>query len=382
MNTQQPYDVAIIGGGLAGLGAAIQLVRLGHSVILFEKEKYPFHKVCGEYISMESWDFLKGLGVPLDEMHPPIIDQLKLTAPNGKMFTTKLPLGGFGISRFTLDNLLANIARKEGVLLCEETRVDNVTKEGFFRLHISGKEKKEIIEAKIVCGSFGKRSNLDLKWKRNFVLQKPSPINNYIGVKYHIRTDWKENEIGLHNFKNGYCGISKVEGENYCFCYLTTADNLKNCNSSIDELEERILSKNDYLKQIIAASERDETFPITISQISFDKKTQAENDVLLLGDAAGMITHLCGNGMSMALRSSKLATGLIHEYLSGSGSLEQLKKTYTAQWQRTFASRLRTGRILQRFFGAEALSNLFVTTFKAFPFLASPLIKQTHGQPF
>ena len=46
------YDLAIIGGGLAGLTLAIQVRRMGHSVILFEKEKYPFHRVCGEYISL------------------------------------------------------------------------------------------------------------------------------------------------------------------------------------------------------------------------------------------------------------------------------------------------------------------------------------------
>jgi flavin-dependent dehydrogenase len=45
MQLNQEYDVAIIGGGLAGLAASIQLSGVGHSVVLFEKEKYPFHKV-------------------------------------------------------------------------------------------------------------------------------------------------------------------------------------------------------------------------------------------------------------------------------------------------------------------------------------------------
>ncbi len=58
MEQIKSYDVAIIGGGLAGLNLSIQLARSGHSVVLFEKETYPFHKVCGEYISMESWNFL------------------------------------------------------------------------------------------------------------------------------------------------------------------------------------------------------------------------------------------------------------------------------------------------------------------------------------
>jgi flavin-dependent dehydrogenase len=67
-NNQKKYDVAIIGGGLGGLSLAIQLARKNFSVILFEKEKYPFHKVCGEYISMESWGFLEDLGLPLSDL--------------------------------------------------------------------------------------------------------------------------------------------------------------------------------------------------------------------------------------------------------------------------------------------------------------------------
>src|SRR5687767_13939717 len=93
------YDVGIIGGGLAGLSASIVLAKAGYSVILFEKETYPFHKVCGEYISLESWDFLISLGLQLDSLNPPLINNLLLTSPDGSLLKQKLPLGGFGISR-------------------------------------------------------------------------------------------------------------------------------------------------------------------------------------------------------------------------------------------------------------------------------------------
>jgi len=95
MQIKNDFDVAIIGGGLAGLATAILIAQSGYSVILFEKEKYPFHKVCGEYVSLESWNFVIQLGLPLSKMGLPIMDTLLLTAPNGNAFKTKLPLGGF-----------------------------------------------------------------------------------------------------------------------------------------------------------------------------------------------------------------------------------------------------------------------------------------------
>ena len=104
------FDVAIVGGGLAGLSLSIQLARQGHRIIVFEKEQYPFHKVCGEYISLESWDFLISLGLDLDKMNLPVISTLQVSAINGKMSEHKLPLGGFGLSRYQLDHFLVKFA--------------------------------------------------------------------------------------------------------------------------------------------------------------------------------------------------------------------------------------------------------------------------------
>lgn len=372
------YDVAIIGGGLAGLTASIQLAKAGHSVILLEKEKYPFHKVCGEYISLESWDFLTGLGVPLKEMNLPLIDTLFLTAPGGKAFTAKLPLGGFGISRYKLDAFLADLARQNGVHLVEEAKVDNVLFNKNFHVHFHSKE----ITAKVCCAAYGKRANLDIKWKRSFLEATNKRLDNYVGIKYHIKTDWQQNIIGLHNFENGYCGISKIEDDEYCLCYMTNARNFENCNNNIQKVEENILYKNPHLKKIFLSSEKCKSFPVAISQINFNKKKQVENHVLMIGDAAGMITPLCGNGMSIAFHTSKIAAELINDFLEGKIPRKDMEHLYAKQWQIFFSGRLKTGRTLQRFFGNSNLSNFFVSTLKLLPFMSRPIIKMTHGKPF
>lgn len=378
MSISDSYDVAIIGGGLAGLAAAIQCAKTGHSTIVFEKGKYPFHKVCGEYVSLESWNFLRELGLPLQEMNLPLIDTLVLTAPDGTMFTTKLPQGGFGISRYQLDLLLAGIAKQKGVTLLEETRVDEVSFDDNFHLHFHSKK----ITARACCAAYGKRSNLDIKWKRNFLEGSDKRLDNYVAVKYHIRTDWQKNVIGLHNFKNGYCGISKIEDDNYCLCYMMKAENLKAYGNNIKQAEENILYKNPHLKKIFSECDICSEFPVTISQINFNYKTQTENHMLMIGDAAGMITPLCGNGMSIALHTGKIAAVLMTGFLAEKISRQQMETLYKKEWDHLFSRRLRTGRTLQRFFGSNRLSNWFVQTCKLFPFLSKPLIKMTHGKPF
>lgn len=372
------FDVAIIGGGLAGLSLSIQCAKAGYRVVVFEKEKYPFHKVCGEYISFEAWDFLERLGVPLGEMNLPVIRKLLLSAPNGKLLEHELPLGGFGISRYKLDNLLADIARKNGVALLENIKVESVEFENeIFNIQYATKT----VQSKIAAASFGKRSNLDIKWKRNFTLQKNNSLNNYIGVKYHLQTESPIGQIALHNFKNGYCGISQVEDGKYCLCYMTTAKNLREHGNSIPQMEKNVIQKNPHLKAIFSTSSF-LTDPITISQISFDKKSQVENHILFLGDAAGMITPLCGNGMSMALHAGKLAFEQINYFLENKIKREQMEIGYQRQWRLHFSKRLSTGRALQRFFGHTALSNLLISMLKPFPRIVNRLIRATHGKTF
>ena len=379
MNDQQTYDACIIGGGLAGLALSIQLSKLGYAIALFEKEQYPFHKVCGEYISLESWNFIESLGLPLAGMQLPIINKLIVTAPNGTQLQQALPLGGFGISRYKLDNALKEIAVANKVNLFENCKVNEVT---FLNETFNLETAKGNFTSRICCGSFGKRSNLDVKWNRLFANQKPNKLNNYIGVKYHIKTTFPADTIALHNFKNGYCGISKIEEDKYCLCYLTNAKNLKTSNNSIEAMEKNILQKNPQLKNIFENSEFLYQSPVTISQISFNKKTQVENHVLLTGDAAGMITPLCGNGMSMALHASKIASGFIHEFLAGKISRTEMEAAYSKKWKSTFGKRLQAGRLIQSMFGKVWITNFFIGLMKIMPGLTRALIKKTHGESF
>lgn len=378
MNKAATYDVAVIGGGLAGLSLSIQLRKKGYSVIVFEKESYPLHKVCGEYVSMESWNFLLSLGLPLQDMHLPLIGRLFLSAPDGALLTTKLPFGGFGISRHKLDFELAQIAQTHGVVIKELTKVDAVQFNEVFEIGFG----QQTITSKVCCAAYGKRSNLDVKWKRDFLDKKDQRLNNFVAVKYHVKTEWPPDVIGLHNFENGYCGISKIEDDKYCLCYMTRAENLKRSGNDIKTMEETILQQNPHLNKLFSQSNFLPDFPVTISQINFSTKTLVEDHVLMLGDAAGLITPLCGNGMSIAFHTSKIATDLIDHFLCGHIRRQQLEEMYARQWQKHFSKRLQTGRTLQKFFGKKSLSNIFVSSFKTFPFLANPLIRMTHGTSF
>jgi flavin-dependent dehydrogenase len=386
LSSSNRYDVVIAGGGLAGLALSIQLARTGYSVALFEKDRYPFHKVCGEYISLESWNFLEELGLPLSDWNLPVIRRLLISAPNGEFIEQELPLGGFGISRYKIDASLADIARSCGVTLFESTRVLDIR---FQRSRFLTQTSAGDFYSTIACGTFGKRSNLDIKWRRPFIRHQSSRHNNYVGVKYHVQVDptqehtlFPPDQIALHNFRQGYCGISRIEEGKYCLCYLTTADNLRASNNSIADMERNILQHNPFLKEIFASTQDIFGQPLTISQISFGPKSQVEDHILLVGDAAGMVTPLSGNGMSMAFHGSKIAFRCIDSFLKGQIERHEMEQDYTDQWRRQFGRRLWIGRVLQHWFQNDYRTNLLLHSLKPFPKLVSFLIRQTHGQPF
>ncbi len=369
------FDCAIIGGGLAGLTLAIQLADMGRAVVLFEKEKYPFNKVCGEYISMESHAFLQRLGIDLSGA--PYITELKVSAPNGNSILRKLDMGGFGISRYTLDSQLAQLAIKKGVVLFENTKVNDVVREAD---SFTVKTTTQNYSAKIVCGAFGKRSSVEKSLGRAKPQHKGR--KNYVAVKYHVKATLPANRIELHNFENGYCGISKVDGDKYCLCYLTDSENLAKSGNSIKAMEQNIVMKNPFLKKYFTESEFLYQEPLTISQVSFSKKSAIENGVIMLGDAAGTIAPLCGNGMSMAMHASFIAASLINNFINGTISREELYTLYEKQWNKNFAQRIKTGASLQQLFGKNYLTNISIGMLKVLPLLADKLISMTHGEVF
>lgn len=369
-------DVVVIGGGLAGLVNSILLSRSGLEVILFEKNIYPFHRVCGEYISNEAIPFLETHGLFPHELMPSVIDELQISSIKGKNFVRGLDLGGFGVSRYAYDQWLVGEARNAGVQLMEGNTVKEVCFHEDSFLIKSASEAT--YQAKIVVGSYGKRAKLDQTLGRTF-LTKKSP---FVGVKYHIHADLPANRISLHNFEGGYCGVSRIENEVYNLCYLTHRDPIRRCGS-IESFQEHVMKKNPWLKDVMENAEFLFDKPEVINEITFDKQEPVANHILMCGDAAGMITPLCGNGMAMAIHSAKILSSLIIEASNEKDlNRKKLEDSYTQAWKSQFGIRLWAGRKIQGLFGDGAMSELAVGLGKYVKPVARFLVSQTHGEPF
>lgn len=366
-------SVAIVGGGLAGLVSAFLLAKSGHSTLLIEKKNYPFHRVCGEYISNEAKGFLKREGLFPGNLNLPEIKNFLFSDTLGNPVTLPLDLGGFGVSRYEFDHFLFEKAKKVGVEIKTGIQVFDINfqeSENQFQLELSD---GTVLVSDFVIGAFGKRSKLDKAMNRPFI-EKRSP---YIGVKYHVRTDFFRDTVALHNFEGGYCGINAIEEEKFNICYLGSRDQLREYGS-LEEMEKEILWRNPYLKSLFSESEFLLERPEVINEINFEPKKPVENHVLMAGDAAGLITPLCGNGMAMAIQSGKLAA----ECILAGGERKLVEEKYRREWEKLFQRRLWVGRKAQLLFGTKNSSVLAGRLIKNLPKLAEFIVKNTHGAPF
>ncbi|HSI90537.1 MAG TPA: FAD-dependent monooxygenase, partial [Adhaeribacter sp.] len=268
-----------------------------------------------------------------------------------------------------------NLAASAGVTIYQGATAETVAFSGEkFTVSLSDGSR---LSSRFVVGAFGKRANLDRQLDRKFFRARTP----YLAVKYHLRASHPKDQIALHNFRHGYAGISAIEDNKYCFCYLTTRRNLEE-HRTLGKMEEKVLRRNPHLDRIFGESEFLYPQPEVINQISFAPKKPVENHILCTGDAAGLITPLCGNGMAMAIHSGKLVTEALLAYFNRHQNRQLLEKEYAQVWQQQFGQRLQTGRLVQKLFGREILSEITVGALQNMPAAVRFLMRQTHGQPF
>ena len=369
------YDAAIIGGGLAGCGAAIHLAQRGHRVLLLEKQRYPAHKLCGEFLSVEVQAMFARLGVEqaVSEAGAHPIDRALVTTTGGTTFRHGLPGTALGLSRYRLDALLFERARTVGADARDGTAVRSVSGalgEGF-RVEAGG----EGFAARLVLGAYGKRGTLDRKLDREFLHDK-SP---FVAFKAHYEGVELPHTIELHAFPGGYCGLSHVEGGWVNACWIAREEVLKDCGGAPEAMIAQAFRQNAALARRFDAMQRISDRFVAVSQVTFAPKGVFAGDVCMIGDTAGMIAPMCGDGMAMALRTAELVTPIASNFLGGRLDGDAFRRRYEAAWHREFGVRMRLGRWMHHAYCYPAPARLVVAACHRAPRLGRWLMHKTRG---
>ena len=332
-------EVAIIGGGPAGSALAALLARAGGKPVLLEKDRFPRAKVCGEFLSMEAQGLLRRIGCleGIQGRFPAVIERARFSSPSGRTVEFPLGAGAMGLTRFALDELLFRHAQTSGADAFEDVEVLKIVPDADgTTLTLS---KGRALRADLVIAAGGRRlapaaatsSPLFVGFKRRHRVAPGSDAADLDGC------------VEIYLFKGGYCGVNSVEAGAVNVCLLADERWLVSLSSpKWDAVAAEMSRLNVPLGRRLRAL-RPDSDPLAVARISLSAPGPVAGPLLRLGDAAGMIAPLCGDGQAMALDSALLLAELMAKV-----ERTALPEAWAAAWHRRYSARLRLGRGLQR----------------------------------
>ena len=326
MNTR--FDLAIIGGGLAGCAAAVRVLQNAPNakVLLLERGRYPRQKVCGEFLSSEGVAALRQIAVrsePLQRLLAAAIT-IQRARIHVAQRSAEFPVepAALSLSRSVLDSALWQHAIALGADCRTECNVGKMEGEGPFHLRTG-------------CGEFHARAviNASGRWSAiSAARQQPKNGQHWIGLKAHYREREPEQCVDLYFFPHGYCGVQPA-GENAVnVCAMVRAD----AATRLDQLFK--------LTPALAARSTRWTplmEPVATAPLIFHRPAPILRHLFNAGDAAGFIDPFSGNGMTLALQSGMLAAECLGECLGGRASLESALAAYATRYRRELESSFR-----------------------------------------
>lgn len=363
--------VVIAGAGPAGSILAIRLARQGLPVAVIERDHFPRHKLCGEFISPECLEHFDELGVA-EEMLAAGGDRIletKFFLPSGRSIAVPSKWFGFGkfalsLSRARMDQILLERARKSGAEIFEGAAVVGLIQEAGeikgvkIRRHDGSHEE---INGSIIVDATGRSRVLArLASKKTGASAEPKP--QFVGFKAHLSgLEMSKGVCEMYSFRGGYAGLSFVENSEANLCFLARASLMKQFGTA-DHLVDGALFRNGRARETLRHAEKiHDWLAVSIPRFGFQQPPPVPG-LLAVGDSAAFIDPFTGSGMLMAMESSELLADCV------AGSPEtttELAQVYFARYNECFRRRLGVSASIRRIAYSPSLAGLVITALSA-----------------
>ncbi|MBS3961049.1 MAG: electron transfer flavoprotein [Sandarakinorhabdus sp.] len=300
----------VVGGGLAGPAAATWLARAGRAVQLWERERLPAHKICGEFLSWEAQAALSDLGLDLDALGAVAIDRLRLVTA-AQAATVPLGFTARSVTRRALDAALLDLAAAAGVDVQRGVTAREVAADGAV---IASHARLKPDHLFVATG----KHNL-----RGIGRDGRGTLNQQLGFKCYLRlSPGQRAELSGHVelilFEGGYAGLQMVERDAANLCFLVSPDRWHRAGGDFAALLACLGANVPHLARRLEGAVPLLDRPLAISGVpyGFLFRGGGAEPGWRLGDQAAVVPSFTGDGMSLALHSARLATEAL---LTGAG---------------------------------------------------------------
>lgn len=313
-------EVVVVGGGLAGSAAAIQLARAGRDVVVIERALQAQHKVCGEFLSREALNYLELLGLEAASLGAVPIGAVRLAGSAG-LSEAKLPFQALSLTRRRLDEELLQMAADAGARVLRGCRVRGLEREGSdWRAVVEGGEPVLAKAAFLATGKHDLRGRPRPKGKQSDLVAFKMYWRLAAGQAAAL-----EGHVELMLYRGGYAGLQPVEDGAANLCCLVQRKELQRLGGGWEDLLAAMQRQCGLLRERLQGAEVMLAKPLAVSAIPYGYVRSASDGVWSLGDQAAVIPSFTGDGMSIALHSGCLAAAM---YLQGESAEQFQEKLY------------------------------------------------------
>ncbi|HXM18530.1 MAG TPA: FAD-dependent oxidoreductase [Candidatus Tumulicola sp.] len=303
------FDAAIVGAGPAGSSLALRLARAGRSVALIERSRFPRTKVCGDYLSPSALAAFDEAGV-LDrvEQRAHRLRTISLTGFGLGPVRLKLPgRGALALARSVLDALMLDIALAAGARLHIGAYLSSVEHER--RVDVAFRDAEGVersLTASVLIGADGAWSSV----AQHSGLRTTQRTGGRWAVGGHLREqpDGDGDDVAMYLTAEGYYARNPLGGGLVNAMYvMPTAVAPERADVAVAAITNgRYAFDQGRLERKVA-----------IGPLRYQPKRVASGRILLVGDAAGLLDPFTGQGVPMAVSSSRLAEQAVTYMLEG-----------------------------------------------------------------
>jgi flavin-dependent dehydrogenase len=376
-------DVVIAGGGPAGALAAIVLARAGVKVRVFERARFPRHKLCGDTLNPGA---LAVLARHLDTSEllakGDSIDGMLITGPGGVEVRATYGDGiaGRAIMRRVFDDWLLRQASRAGAQVEEGVSVSGV--------HTSSNQVGGITvssrgggaathQGRLVIAADGRRSVL--AFSRGLAKQPPKPRRWAIGAYFSGVAGC--GTVGEMHVRHGhYIGVAPLPGGLTNVCVVVPHATGDPAFGVPSELIRSRLGADPALRDRFAGA-RAQGEPTVLGPMAVDALSAGEPGLLLAGDAAGFIDPMTGDGLRLALAGAELAGAVALDVLAGRLSAELAHVELARRRRAAFAAKWRFNRTLRSLVTSPRGVSAAAFTARAVPSLFESIIRYAGDCP-
>ena len=394
----RPHRAAVvIGAGPSGASAAILLARSGWSVTLIEQHAFPRQKVCGECVAAGNIAILEELGVAqaFRRLAGAELTRVGWMRGDAAVIADMPPCSegaaryGRALGRDVFDVMLLERARAVGVRILQPAKVRAVSgTAGRFECEIEylgepraaeGPARRDIVRGSIVIDAHGSwETGPRFDNPDQSVCRLPHRPEDLFAFKASF-TDSRlpPGLLPVVSVNGGYGGLVVANDRRTTVALCLRRDTLRALRSHGGHASAGAAVEN-YLRSSCRGIEHalQDTAPeapwLTVGPLRPGVRLREQPGIFAVGNAAGETHPLIGEGITMALQSSRLLADALLMHVARSvsaASLSATHRSYASAWRKAFLPRLRLAAVYAQVAMHAPLAGTATAGLRAWPAL-------------